>query len=353
MTPVARRARAALDWLVATLGVLSLVACQPAPPHHEESYVFGTRIDVQIAGLPETQAREAAGEVLREFDRLHRSYHAWQPSELTRLNATLAAGQAFEASPELAAMLAQAREIAAAGDYLFDPGIGALARLWGFHRDEYEPALPDPAAVAAWRAARPSIGALHIAGTRITSDNRAVALDLGGYAKGYALDRAAALLRARGVRNALINIGGNILALGDKNGSPWTIGIRDPRGPGHLAVLELRDGEAIGTSGDYQRYFEVAGRRYSHLLDPRTGYPAEGTQAVTVLIPGGPDAGVRSDALSKPLFIGGAARFAEFVQRLGLRHALRVDANGRIEATPDLAARLDLGTRPAPAIVGR
>lgn len=335
------------------LGALGLVACQPAPPHHEESYVFGTRIDVQIAGLPETQAREAAGEVLREFDRLHRSFHAWQPSELTRLNDALAVGQPFDATPELAAMLGQARDIAAAGDYLFDPGIGALARLWGFHKDEYAPALPDAAAIAAWRAGQPSIRDLRIDGTRIRSSSRTLALDLGGYAKGYALDRAASLLRARGVRNALINIGGNILALGDKNGTPWKIGIRDPRGPGHLAVLELRDGEAIGTSGDYQRYFEVGGKRYSHLLDPRTGYPAEGTQAVTVLIPGGEHAGVRSDALSKPLFIGGQARFAELVGQLGISHALRVGADGKIEATPALAARIDLGTRPPPTIIGR
>ena len=335
------------------LGLLGLAACQPAPPHHEESYVFGTRIDVQIVGVPEGEARAAAGEVLREFDRLHRRFHAWQPSELTRLNDALAAGQAFEATPELAAMLVQAREIAAAGDYLFDPGIGGLAQLWGFHKDEYAPALPDPAAIAAWRAQQPSIRDLRIDGTRIRASNRALALDLGGYAKGYALDRAAALLRARGVHNALINIGGNILALGDKHGTPWTIGIRDPRGPGHLAVLALRDGEAIGTSGDYQRYFEVGGKRYSHLLDPRTGYPAEGTQAVTVMIPGGPDAGVRSDALSKPLFIGGQARFGEFVRRLGVTHALRVGADGTVEATPELAARIDLGTRPAPVIVAR
>jgi thiamine biosynthesis lipoprotein len=323
-----------------------LAACQPAPPHREESFVFGTRIDVQIADLPEGEAHAATAEVLREFDRLHQSLHAWQPSEVTRLNAALAAGETFTASPELAALLSEAQAMARDGEYLFDPGIGRLIGLWGFQRDEFTPVLPDPQALAAWQRARPSIGDLTIAGRQVSSRNRQVAIDLGGYAKGYALDRAATLLRARGVKNALINIGGNILALGDKHGTPWKVGIRAPRGAGQLAVLDLRDGEAIGTSGDYQRYFEVDGRRYSHLLDPRSGRPAEGTQAVTVLIPGGPGAGVRSDVFSKPLFIGGGGEFARLAGKLGVGQALRVDASGRVEVTAALARRLDFGERP-------
>jgi thiamine biosynthesis lipoprotein len=98
-----------------------------------------------------------------------------------------------------------------------------------------------------------------------------VALDFGGYLKGVALDRAADILRSQGVRNALINIGGNILALGYKEGRKWRVGIQHPRRAGALATVELNDGEAIGTSGDYQRYFELDGKRYPHLLDPRTG----------------------------------------------------------------------------------
>ena len=98
-----------------------------------------------------------------------------------------------------------------------------------------------------------------------------VKLDLGGYAKGYALDRAAEILKSQGIHNALINIGGNVLALGTHGTRPWRVGIQHPRKPGPLATLELRDGEAIGTSGDYQRYFELDGKRYCHLIDPRTG----------------------------------------------------------------------------------
>ena len=171
---------------------------------------------------------------------------------------------------------------------------------------------------------------------------RTVQLDLGGYGKGYALDRAAAILKARGVNNALINIGGNVLALGSKGEAPWRVGIQHPREPRPLASLPLRDGEAIGTSGDYQRFFEMDGERYCHLLDPRSGRPARGTQAVTVLITPRPGAGTLSDAASKPAYLGGEA-WRDYARRFGIDHALRVDADGRIQVTRALHDRLQYG----------
>lgn len=317
----------------------------------QEAYVFGTRVELTLAGVPEDRARQAMSAVLAEFDRLHRAYHAWQPSALTDLNTAIARGEPATVPPELAAMLADAQRISAAGEGLFDPGIGRLIALWGFQADEFAARLPDPAAVDAWLRDRPGIADITVDGTRVTSRKRGVAIDLGGYAKGYALDRAAEILRAQGIANALVNIGGNVIALGSKNGEPWRVGIQHPRKPGPLAALTLADGEAIGTSGDYQRYFEVGGRRYSHLLDPRTGRPAEGTEAVTILIPPGPDAGTRSDALSKPLFIAGAD-WPRLAKKLGVAAVLRVDAAGRIEATQDLARRLEFpGDKPAVAVL--
>jgi len=324
------------------LGLLILLAgCdQPQPPVQQESYVFGTRVEILVAGVPEARAREAAGAVLREFDRLHRTYHAWQPSELTRVNEALAAGRQIQVGPEMLAFIREARELAHLGAYRFDPGIGALIRLWGFHSDEFKPVLPDPAALAAWRRAPASIAQLQIEGDRIGSTNPRVALDFGGYLKGAALDLAAARLKQAGVHNALINIGGNIMALGNKNGKPWRVGIQHPRQPGALATLELRDGEAIGTSGDYQRYFEVEGRRYSHLLDPATGEPVTHTQAVTVLMPPGPRAGTLSDALSKPIFIAGPEHWQAAARATGAGQVLRIAQDGRIQVTRALRARL-------------
>ena len=335
--------------LAALLALPALTACRPAPPLvQQEAFVFGTRVEVIVAGQPEAEARAATGAVLREFDRLHRSYHAWQPSELSTLNAALAAGKSAEVSEELAAWLREAQALSAAGDGLFDPGIGRLIALWGFQNDEYPAQLPNPAALAAWRATPAGIADLRLDERRVSSRSPQVAIDFGGYLKGVALDRAAAILRAHGVGNALINIGGNVMALGRKNGEPWRVGIQHPRQPGALATLELADGEAVGTSGDYQRYFEVGGQRYSHLIDPRSGKPAQHTRALTVLIPGGAQAGMRSDALSKPLFIAGAS-WPALAERLGVTHVLRVDADGRLEISAALNARLKFVATPEPA----
>jgi thiamine biosynthesis lipoprotein len=148
-------------------------------------------------------------------------------------------------------------------------------------------------------------------------------------------------MKRHGIANALINIGGNVLALGAKGGAPWRVGIQHPRKSEPLATQELRDGEAIGTSGDYQRYFELAGRRYSHLIDPRTAEPALGTQALTVLIAPRPDgeAGLWSDVASKPLFVAGED-WRRPAGKLGVEQVLRVDAAGRIEVTEALRSRL-------------
>lgn len=320
--------------------VFCLVACTRAPLHHQESFVFGTRVEVLIAGLDEAQARPAAAAVLREFDRLHRTYHAWQASELSTLNEAIAAGRTLEVTPEMAALIADAQRIAADGEQLFDPGIGGLIRLWGFQSDEFKAALPDPELLARWRAAHPGIADLQPDGLRVSSRNRAVALDFGGYLKGVALDRAADILRSQGVNNALINIGGNVLALGTKNGERWRVGIQHPRQPGPLATLQLNDGEAIGTSGDYQRYFEVDGRRYCHLLDPRTAAPVMHTQSLTVLITPRPAAGTLSDAASKPLFIAGSD-WPALAKKLAIDQVLRVDAEGRLQVSSALHRRLE------------
>ena len=325
------------------LATLLLAGCGRERLHQQESYVFGTRVELLTWDASEDKARAAMAEVLREFDRLHRAYHAWEPSELTALNTAIAAGQqGIPVSPELAAMLADAQQLAATGDELFNPALGQLIALWGFHTDTFTPHRPDPARLAALVAAHPQMADLTLTGNTVTSRNPAVQLDLGGYGKGYALDRAAAILKARGVNNALINIGGNVLALGSKGEAPWRVGIQHPREPRPLASLPLRDGEAIGTSGDYQRFFEMDGERYCHLLDPRSGRPARGTQAVTVLITPRPGAGTLSDAASKPVYLGGEA-WRDYARRFGIDHALRVDADGRIQVTRALHDRLQYG----------
>lgn len=362
-----------LRFLIVAIALL-LSACGKEPLYHEQGYVFGTLVDVSIYGEDEAQARAAVGEILHEFQRLHDELHAWQPSELSELNAAFAKGEGKVVSPELAAMLQDAVQLSAQSQGLFNPTIGGLIQLWGFQSDEFKPRLPDEQQVAALVAANPQMSDLVFlpspqggegAGERgaalgstlspspsptsgggafVRSKNKAVKLDLGGYAKGYALDRAAELLRKRGIHHALINIGGNVMALGRHGKRPWRVGIQHPRQSGALASLELHDGEAIGTSGDYQRYFELNGKRYCHLIDPRSGHPVQGVRAVTVLTRGA-RAGVLSDVVSKPLYIAGKDGWRAAAQRMALTEAMLVDAQGNIHLTAALQKRLEFADK--------
>ena len=338
-------------FLIAVFALL-LASCSRTPLQEQQAYVFGTRVEVIVVSAEAEQGRQAIAAVLREFDRLHRAYHAWQPSELMTLNSAISEGRPQPVSPELAAFVAEAKQFSQQGDYLFDPGIGQLIKLWGFQADEFKAEVPPAADIAAWLAKKPSIANIAIAGNTITSSNRNVALDFGGYLKGVALDRAADILRAQGIRNALINIGGNVMALGSKEGRKWRVGIQHPRQPGPLATVELDDGEAIGTSGDYQRFFEVDGKRYAHLLDPRSGFPAEHTQAVTILIPPGAKAGTLSDAASKPIFIAGPEAWQDMARKLGIGLVLRVDRDNQLFVTEALRKRLEfVGKAPEMVVV--
>ena len=334
------------------LCLFCLAACGRVSVQEQQAYVFGTRVEVLVVSDDPAHGRQAIASVLREFDRLHRAYHAWQDSELTALNLAIFQGRPQQVSEELANLISESQELADRGHHLFDPGIGQLVKLWGFHADEFKAVLPPAAEVRRILATHPSIADLTVNGNTVASRNPAVALDFGGYLKGVALDRAANILREQGLNNALINIGGNVMALGSKEGRPWRIGIQHPRQSGPLATVELADGEAIGTSGDYQRYFELDSKRYTHLLDPRTGYPATHTQAVTILIPAGPKAGTLSDASSKPVFIAGPEKWQERAHELGLEQLLRVDADGKIYVTEKLAQRLKyIGAKPELIVV--
>jgi len=332
-------------FLIAVFALL-LASCSRTPLQEQQAYVFGTRVEVIVVSAEAEQGRQAIAAVLREFDRLHRAYHAWQPSELMTLNSAIAEGRPQQVSAELAAFVAEAKQFSQQGDYLFDPGIGQLIKLWGFQADEFKAEVPPAADIAAWLAKKPSIADITVAGNTVSSSNRNVALDFGGYLKGVALDRAAEILRAQGIRNALINIGGNVMALGSKEGRKWRVGIQHPRQPGPLATVELGDGEAIGTSGDYQRFFEVDDKRYAHLLDPRSGFPADHTQAVTILIPAGAKAGTLSDAASKPIFIAGPEHWREMARKMEIGLVLRVDRDSRIFVTEGLRQRLEFVGKP-------
>jgi thiamine biosynthesis lipoprotein len=312
------------------------------PVHKARSYVFGTLAEITIYSGHGWRAAHLASTVLDDFDRLHWLLHAWKDSALSTLNRAIAAGERdIRVKPELARLIRDATEFSQRSHGLFNPAIGRLVRLWNFHASEFVPVAPKPLDVQRVLDASPRMTDLTVDGCTVNCTNRYVQLDFGGYAKGYALDRAIRFLRRKDLTGALVNIGGNIMALGLKGAQPWRIGIQHPRKPGPIAWLPLCDGEAISTSGDYERYFMLNGNRYSHLIDPRTGRPACGIQSATVVVQRGACSGTLSDASSGPLFIQGADDWRKLTRQLGVTLAMLIDERGDTHLTDEIRDRLE------------
>lgn len=186
----------------------------------------------------------------------------------------------------------------------------------------------------------PNPAALRIEGRRISSTNTAVQFDLGGYAKGYALDLAIAFLNAQGIEHAIVNAGGDLSASGRHPQRAWHIGVRDPRGPGTLASVETHGHEAVLTSGNYERYRSYQGRRYAHIIDPRSGRPVDQVASATVIHA---DAGV-ADAAATAISVAGDRDWPQVAAAFGVSQVMVVDACGRVQLTRAMAERVSLSS---------
>lgn len=252
-------------------------------------------------------------------------------SEIHALNRDGAA----ELSPDTGSLLRGALELCARTQGALDISTYPVLRIWGFTTGDY--AVPDGETIA---ALLPLVDY-----TRVELDGNAAALpdgmeiDLGSVAKGYTGAALAALLREGGVTSALLDLGGNIQAVGAKpNGSPWRVGVRNPAGEGNLGVVEVEN-QAVITSGGYERYFEEDGVRYWHILDPQTGAPARsGLASVTVV----GDGGLMCDGLSTALFVMGREGALEHWRRYRDFEAVLVSEDGAVTITPGLEGRFTL-----------
>lgn len=287
------------------LGLVLLAGCAPSPARAEPAaertfFAMDTVMTLRLYQGGDEALLEWAEDRVRELEAL------WsvtdENSEIYALNRD---GSAAGLSPETADLLRTALGMCERTDGALDISIYPILRSWGFTTGEY--AVPGEETVAALLA--------HVDYTQILQEGTAAALpngmeiDLGSVAKGSAGWRLAHLLKENGVTSALLDLGGNIQAVGAKpDGSPWRVAIRDPEGEGNLGVVEIVD-KAVVTSGGYERYFEQDGVRYWHILDPKTGCPAHsGLVSVTVVGDAGAtwgDAGAVCDALSTALFVMG------------------------------------------------
>ncbi|HUP92781.1 MAG TPA: FAD:protein FMN transferase [Solimonas sp.] len=353
--------RFALPWLVA-LAILAWLALreppQVAPPVLQREFLaMGTLVSLSLH-LADGQDRSAGEAALVKIERELRDFEArWSPGgdgALGRLNSELAAGRAAPIDPVLAPLLVRAfglREVSAG---VFDPRLGALVRLWGFDDESHFLSRPPPTDVVTRLAAQIASAPAQLAdcpdAAPCYGPAPGVQFDLGAIAKGEAAALAIAQLRQEGFPDAIVNLGGNLVASGARGGRPWNIGIRHPRpegGIGVLATLHTSGTEAVMTSGDYERYFEFEGRRYHHILDPASGQPAQGLVSATVVHADG----ALADAASTALLVAGPQGWRETARALGISQALVVDESGRINVTAALAPRLEFAPGLAPATV--
>lgn len=343
MHAVARPARHA----IALAALLALAACDRPAELHREVLVFGTTATLALRGPAPGPLAHAADDVERLLAAREREWHPWRESDLTRLNAALARGEAATTVPSILDLLARARPLVAESEGSFDPAAGALVRAWGFHTGDWPSQVAiDAAVIDAWPTRRPRFDALEVDGARVHAAGAPPQLDFNAIAEGLAAEQALSLLRGHGVHSALLDLGGDVVALGDAGGRAWRVALRDPGG-GVLGWVDLADGEALFASGAYAKFRVDGARRRPHVVDPRSGRPAEGSQASAVLL----DDPVRADAGATALMVSGEAQFARRVEGMRLRCALLLTDDDVLHLTAGLERRLVLLREPARKVV--
>ena len=316
-----------------------MVSCQPRPPvWHATFPAFGTRIEISIAGVPESRARRASDRIRAMFESLHNRWHPWDGGELARFNTQLMDTGSATGDAELLDTIRQAMDYTRLSGGRFNPAVAALVREWGFNEDAPISAPPGQEKLLELLAAMPGQQQIEWMPRRLISPAGGWAIDLGGFAKGLAVDRAIELLRKDGIENAIVNAGGDLRATGRHNDRAWRIGIRHPRNPGVIAGIDISGDESVFTSGDYERFFEYQGVRYHHILDPETGYPAVGTMSLTVIAGNGAIA----DASATALFVAGPGEWPVLAHALGIELVMLVASDGHLEMTAAMVKRVTL-----------
>lgn len=321
----------------AMIGLLSAATLAASALANEPLYevaatknLLGTKIDMLVMHSRVDEARricKLAFEEIQRVEALLSSHSA--SSEITRINRA-PGGTAVKVSAETLAILARAKKYAQQYDGLFDVTIGPLSSLWGFNGDKPVNVPAQDKIQALLRLVNYRNIKLSPADTTVTLMEQGMEIDLGGIAKGYAIDRAARVFKSHNLHHFLINAGGDIYASGSKAPNRrWRVGIQHPRQPQELlAAFELSD-RAVATSGDYERFAIIDGKRYHHVLDPKTGSPSPHCQSVTVFAATAEEA----DVLATYLFVLG---YENYRKRFGEQplESIFVEESGDLRFNP-------------------
>ena len=301
-------------------------------------FVFGTLVDIHIWHHNAKQTQQAVDEISTTFNAMHHQWHAWKPGRLSDINHALRANQAIELTQEEHQFIQQVIDLAQQSNHFFNPAIGELIHLWGFHADDYPLLTPPPSAakIKALTSQQISVENLKLDGLTISSDNTHVWLDMGGIAKGYAVDRAVQILNKHHIHNAIINAGGDLRSIGSKGKTPWRVAIQSPTDWTMLAELVITADESVFTSGNYQRYKEFDGQRYSHIINPNTGMPVAEIVSATVIA----DNGIVADAAATAMVVAGD-QWPQVAQSMNIEQVLIINEQLQCYGTAAIIARLE------------
>lgn len=310
-----------------------------------QSSAMGTHVGVAAYTTPTRDAaavRAAFEAALAEIKRVEALVTTWHESELTRVN-TSAGGPSVEVSRETYDLVKESVHASEISSGTFDITFEGLHGLWKFDED----LDPHPPTDAQIKAKLPLLNYRHIKledgpPPKIGLAKKGVKISLGGIAKGYGVDRAVKVLEAAGLTSFFVQAGGDLFARGKKpDGTDWSAGIRDPRGEHPFALLPLTD-HAFSTAGDYERSYVVGGKRYHHIIDPRTGYPAKACRSVTIWAP----TALLADEIDDAVFILGPEKGLEMVEKLDDVGAVIVDAHNHLWISKRLQGKVRITAPP-------
>lgn len=308
-------------------------AAHPVPGRIARRVTFGamgTEVVLEAQGQDAAALDAALAAARAEFDRVEDMMTSWRDSPLVTMN-DRADGTPQNVPRELSDLVARALTVARLSGGAFDPTYASAGKLWDFKADP--PVIPSQDDIT---AALDRIGWAKVevnqAEAQVTMP-KGTRLGLGGIAKGYGVDRAMAVLMEHGVEHGIVNAGGDLKALGTDMGKAWTIAIKHPRDRERAIAIVPVSNVCLVTSGDYERFFELDGERYHHIIDPRTGRPAKGCMSATVTAP---DAAL-ADAVATAVCVLGPEVGLEFVERLPKIEAIVVDLEGRMQRSSGLA----------------